>query len=961
MWKDLFPVSQQKRCDGCFPITAYSEFMPPPRIGKKPLGKVDQVIFHDDDPYGWYITELEEEYELRPGLKHSGQQILNSIIKLGKGLPEHHIHGHGGENLKENPYWPPELSSKAGMLTHEKFVTFLPLMLSGSQDDKGRVIWSLFGNSISDPENIFWKNFYSAPDVELDSEKSGSLFSIILNNAYNEKITDLKSLFKSGFRIMSDLNTLPSWTKEFLIKIDSSFEDVKYLLTFIPFSKLPEKVKELYLNGKLSLLPFPGSLVFWGMPGYEKLKKEFPLAGQIPALNLVARNRGIGGLKVSQSGWIHEPRPDISNIVTGELVKDSFHRTHRWQRLHRYQDELNEAGDKITLIKVLFSTEPEAMGLYDKPLARNSHIWDNNFDLVLNGPDASREKILQAEKKLLQGGLFGYRFFYPPFRAGEYDIYLNRILAGYLPEGAEYPEVIPDFLPGYITGYHKSDIKMKNPLELWPRLLRREPYLLAISDFRNANNHYVYTTTMNIIALFDAWYYMDKKPLQRSFARSLLNISKSKTLEQFFEEFDVHASSKESAFRMRQMISEIIEPEQPVTAPENVTYSVTASRAFEENWWNDIKFLAHGQYINKDNADVALDPVSLSVVKKQQRDLESLGDYLIDRHRKAIKEAGMEGKAFCGETPFKWKTDFEYPNYGGWKNNQLDHTHERNILVVIPGKNRKEAVVMGDHYDTAYMEDVFDKSRGGSGARVSANGADDNYSATSTLLQAAPIFLRLSGEGKLERDVWLIHLTGEEFPSDCMGARNFCQSLIEKNLTLYTGNDNTIDLSDVTVTGVYVMDMIGHNRDNDQDVFQISPGKSPDSLNLALQAHLSVKAWNDSLATWNNAPDRINRNHGKRITEGQEIPDPAKFLFLNGQVRTKHNPHSSIFNTDGQIFSDVGVPVVLFMENYDINRTGYHDTKDTMENIDLDYGAAFAAIAIETVARVAGAAGIKKK
>jgi hypothetical protein len=43
----------------------------------------------------------------------------------------------------------------------------------------------------------------------------------------------------------------------------------------------------------------------------------------------------------------------------------------------------------------------------------------------------------------------------------------------------------------------------------------------------------------------------------------------------------------------------------------------------------------------------------------------------------------------------------------------------------------------------------------------------------------------------------------------------------------------------------------------------------------------------------------------------------------------------------------------LLMENYDINRAGYHDTKDTMENIDLDYGAAVSAIAIETIARVA--------
>ena len=41
------------------------------------------------------------------------------------------------------------------------------------------------------------------------------------------------------------------------------------------------------------------------------------------------------------------------------------------------------------------------------------------------------------------------------------------------------------------------------------------------------------------------------------------------------------------------------------------------------------------------------------------------------------------------------------------------------------------------------------------------------------------------------------------------------------------------------------------------------------------------------------------------------------------------------------------------MENYDINRVGYHDTHDTLTNIDLDYGSAVAAITIETVARTA--------
>jgi hypothetical protein len=74
---------------------------------------------------------------------------------------------------------------------------------------------------------------------------------------------------------------------------------------------------------------------------------------------------------------------------------------------------------------------------------------------------------------------------------------------------------------------------------------------------------------------------------------------------------------------------------------------------------------------------------------------------------------------------------------------------------------------------------------------------------------------------------------------------------------------------------------------------------------------------------------------------------------LHGEVRLPIDPRSTLYNTDAQIFSDAGVPVVLFMENYDISREGYHDTHDTMENIDLDFGAAFAAIAIESVARAA--------
>jgi hypothetical protein len=955
-WHKLLTEYPWFNCEECYPLTAYSEFMPPPLLGRTPLGELDNSLFLEDDFYGWQITEMEEEYELRPGIEHAGHQIMNSLIKLGSGQPEHFIHGHGGQNLKDNPYWPPELASRAGTLQHERYVTLLPLMLSRTQDDKGRVTWTLFGNSIHDPEQTFWRSFYSSPGTEIPANESVSFVTGLLSDAYGEKLSDDASLFSSGLRILSsEKTTVPRWTDRFMINDSSSFDQVKYLLTFRPFKLLPEVVKELYLSGKLSLLPFPGSLVFWGMPGYLNLQKELPLAGQIPLLNVVARNRGIGGLRVTQSGWLHEPHPDNHKQEMNEnLVHDSFHRTHRWQRVHRYQDELNQIGHKVKLVKALFSTEPDAMGLYDKPLARNSHIWNQKFELLLNGPKATRGKIMDVEKTISRGGLFGYRFFYPPMRVGIHDMFWHRPLVAYVSAQSGNVEIQSESLTGYITGYHEKDIHMSDPVELWPRLLKRELYLSALHNFNTHYDHYTHQTSMNILSLLDSWQRQNKNPLTRSYAHRLLNIAKHKTLEQWLDELTIHAKTPDLALQIRNELEKIIEPDQNVDIPEAITYSVSASRRFEEDWWNDIKFLAHGEFINKDNADVIQDSATLAIVKKKQRDLESLGDYFIARHRKAIAEAGMEGSAYCGELPFKWQTDFDFSIYGGWLGNQNGNTYERNILVVIPGKNRSQAVVLGDHYDTAYMEDIYEKERGGSGARISANGADDNYSASSTLLQAAPILLKLSKEGKLERDVWLIHLTGEEFPADCMGTRNLCKSLIEKNLKLKLNKDTSVDLSNTEIVGVYVMDMIGHNRDNDQDIFQISPGKSAASLYLAWQAHLANMIWNAGTYQWNQDPDRLHRGRGKRITELQQIPETAKHLPLDGEVRTRYNPHSSIFNTDGQIFSDVGVPVVLFMENYDINRSGYHDTKDTLENIDLDYGAAFAAIAIETVARVAG-------
>jgi hypothetical protein len=103
--------------------------MPPPRLGRTPYGEVDTTLLAEADPYGWLVSEIEEEYELRPGLEHVTRQIMEHVLHLGQGQPEYHIAGHGRQNLENNPYWPPELAQRAGHLDHERYVALLPFAL----------------------------------------------------------------------------------------------------------------------------------------------------------------------------------------------------------------------------------------------------------------------------------------------------------------------------------------------------------------------------------------------------------------------------------------------------------------------------------------------------------------------------------------------------------------------------------------------------------------------------------------------------------------------------------------------------------------------------------------------------------------------------------------------------------------------------------------------------------------
>ena len=218
------------------------------------------------------------------------------------------------------------------------------------------------------------------------------------------------------------------------------------------------------------------------------------------------------------------------------------------------------------------------------------------------------------------------------------------------------------------------------------------------------------------------------------------------------------------------------------------------------------------------------------------------------------------------------------------------------VVAVIPGSDPTLLpLLLCDHYDTAYAEDTFSKT----GERVSTPGADDNGSATSTLLLGAAMLRNKA----LRRTIWLVHLTGEEFPGDDVGARAVVTFLLSKAIDVY---------------GIIVLDMLSWRKSDTDRIVQINSGKNVNSLALS-----------------------------SCFLKGIETPLVPTF-------RGRWDEKSYLFNTDAVVFDENGFDVLLINEHINIyenfDRPYYHQSSDTVQHLDPTYGAAVAKLVISGVA-----------
>jgi hypothetical protein len=233
---------------------------------------------------------------------------------------------------------------------------------------------------------------------------------------------------------------------------------------------------------------------------------------------------------------------------------------------------------------------------------------------------------------------------------------------------------------------------------------------------------------------------------------------------------------------------------------------------------------------------------------------------------------------------------------------------QSNLVAILPGKTMtdgspvKPAIGMADHIDTAFCEDVFARR----GQRVSSAGADDNSAATAALLRAAEVLQKLPSELR-QHDIWFVHLTGEEFPSDDLRARHFVSELFQRRLDL---------------GALFVLDMIGSNPKK-QPEYQLNAGGYDEAGGISMRlAQLAAQL-------------------SPRVATG-----------LSPQVYGPTDLRSYLYNTDGLIFAEAGFSVVHVsevMNRYLLSRPGYHDTNDTLQHVDIAYAAGIAKVTIATV------------
>ena len=181
---------------------------------------------------------------------------------------------------------------------------------------------------------------------------------------------------------------------------------MNYLLTFRPSAGCRRAVREGLPRRATAPVAVPRQPLFWGVAGLRKLQAELPLAVQVPLPWPSCPARGAGGFRVPQSGFLHEPtagQPDAGTRPATSSRTPTSGPT-AGTRSCATRTSWPWLGKEHSLLHVLFSTIPDDLDLYDKPMARNVQLWTEDYRPAARRARTRRPRQLKHAMRTVQAG-----------------------------------------------------------------------------------------------------------------------------------------------------------------------------------------------------------------------------------------------------------------------------------------------------------------------------------------------------------------------------------------------------------------------------------------------------------------------------------------------------------------------------------------------------------------------------
>ena len=375
-------------------------------------------------------------------------------------------------DLEGNPYWPPEIAEAD--LPHERCVVLLPLALSRTQDDKGRVPLDPVRRQRAGAGQAVLARLLHRPRRRGAGRGRVAFFATLLEKVYGESIlprpaADIvqaettTALLEAGFRILPageplvghwDEGPLPSWTEPFVLGPRQSLARVKYLLTFRPFARLPAPVRQAYL-GRAAPAPLPRAASCSGArPATTRCARSCRSPCRFPLLHAITRHNAPTGLRVPQEGFFHvrqtvrlpSRQPTRTHRATPARSRAPSAARTAGTKVHRDQDELAELPEHEDepILRGAVQHRPRRPRPVRQAAGPQRPAVDRRLaDCCSTARRRRRHRSDAARQAVEAGGLFGYRFLYPAMRVGRHEVYWHRPLAAYRTP-ARRPALLPD-------------------------------------------------------------------------------------------------------------------------------------------------------------------------------------------------------------------------------------------------------------------------------------------------------------------------------------------------------------------------------------------------------------------------------------------------------------------------------------------------------------------------------------